>query len=93
MCPFFFFVRRCPGRLGVLLEPDRATVRRRDRMECVEGVRHILCQCEIIVRWENGFGIRGCKILSSVNTLRTGLLNCLNARSRGLNFRHRASCI
>ena len=28
-----------------------------------------------------------------VNTLRTGLLNCLNARSRGLNFRHRASCI
>ena len=31
--------------------------------------------------------------LLSVNTLRTGLLNCLNARSRGLNFRHRASCI
>ena len=29
----------------------------------------------------------------SVNTLRTGLLNCLNARSRGLTFRHRASCI
>ena len=28
-----------------------------------------------------------------VNTLRTGLLNCLNARSRGLTFRHRASCI
>ena len=28
-----------------------------------------------------------------INTLRTGLLNCLNARSRGLNFRHRASCI
>ena len=28
-----------------------------------------------------------------VNTLRTGLLNCLNARSRGLNFRHRASSI
>jgi hypothetical protein len=27
------------------------------------------------------------------NTLRTGLLNCLNARSRSLNFRHRASCI
>ena len=27
------------------------------------------------------------------NTLRTGLLNCLNARSRGLNFRHRASFI
>ena len=27
------------------------------------------------------------------NTLRTGLLDCLNARSRGLTFRHRASCI
>ena len=27
------------------------------------------------------------------NTLRTGLLNCLNARSRGLTFRHRASCV
>ena len=27
------------------------------------------------------------------NTLRTELLNCLNARSRGLNFRQRASCI
>jgi len=27
------------------------------------------------------------------NTLRTGLLNCLNARSRGFTFRHRASCI
>ena len=27
------------------------------------------------------------------NTLRMGLLNCLNARSRGLNFRHRASSI
>ena len=29
----------------------------------------------------------------SINTLRTGLFNCLNARSRGLNFRYRASCI
>ena len=28
-----------------------------------------------------------------LNTLRTGLLNCLNARSRGLTSRHRASCI
>ena len=27
------------------------------------------------------------------NTLGTGLLNCLNARCRGLTFRHRASCI
>ena len=25
---------------------------------------------------------------SHLNTLRTGLLNCLNARSRGLTFRH-----
>ena len=29
----------------------------------------------------------------TINTLRTGLLNCLNARFRGLTFRHRASCI
>ena len=38
---------------------------------------------------------RMCRLLSSfvVNTLRTGLLNCLNARSRGLTFRHRASCL
>ena len=28
-----------------------------------------------------------------VNTLRTGLLNFLNARSRGLTFRHHASCL
>ena len=27
------------------------------------------------------------------NTLRMGLLNCLNARSRGLTCRHRASCV
>ena len=30
---------------------------------------------------------------SNISTLRTGLLNCLNARSRGLTFRHRASCL
>jgi hypothetical protein len=29
----------------------------------------------------------------TLNTVRTGFLNCLNARSRGLTFRHRASCI
>ena len=28
-----------------------------------------------------------------LNTLRTGLLNCLNARSRSLTFRHRGSCV
>ena len=33
------------------------------------------------------------KFEEELNTLRTGLLNCLNARSRGLTFRHRASCI
>ena len=31
--------------------------------------------------------------LTLLNTLRTGLLICLNARSRGLTFRHRASYI
>ena len=30
---------------------------------------------------------------TNLNTLKTGLLNCLNARSRGLTLRHRASCI
>ena len=35
----------------------------------------------------------GIKQTKPINTLRTGLLNCLNARSRGLTFRHRASCI
>jgi len=41
----------------------------------------------------------GCKLHSYVwfqkmlNTLWTGLLNCLNARSRRLTFGHRASCI
>ena len=34
-----------------------------------------------------------CGFCTVLNTLRTGLLNCLNARSRGLTFRHRASCI
>ena len=34
-----------------------------------------------------------CILLELINTVRTGLLNCLNARSRGLTFRHRASCI
>ena len=37
--------------------------------------------------------IQGWKPALCVNTLRTGLLNCLNARSRGLTLRHRASCI
>ena len=35
----------------------------------------------------------GLSMLLVINTLRTGLLNCLNARSRGLTFRHRASSI
>jgi hypothetical protein len=37
-------------------------------------------------------GMNWCK-LQNINTLRTGLSNCLNARFRGLTFRHRASCI
>ena len=34
-----------------------------------------------------------CRNSGKLNTLRTGLLYCLSARSRGLNFRYRASCI
>ena len=38
--------------------------------------------------------VRNFEVISGrVNTLRTRLLNCLNARSRGLTSRHSASCI
>ena len=39
--------------------------------------------------------VKNCRCCAKhiLNTLRTGLLNCLNARSRGLTFRDRASCI
>jgi len=44
----------------------------------------VVCQAvDEIIRW---------RASHVINTLRTGLLNCLNARSRGLTFRHRASC-
>ena len=33
------------------------------------------------------------RFYSILNTLKTGILNCLNARSRDLIFRHRAFCI
>jgi len=39
------------------------------------------------------FNIVSLSTYGPINTLRTGLLNCLNARSQGLTFRHRASCI
>ena len=51
-----------------------------------------LCQNEMQIMAENTY-MPGILQLHSLNTLRTGLLNCLNARSRGLTFRHRASCI
>jgi len=43
--------------------------------------------------WWNAVLLEQLTIIELVNTLRKGLLNCLNARSRGLTFRHRASCI
>ena len=54
--------------------------------------RHFRCCIEnkllmIQPKYLHGF------VVHVFNTLRTGLLNCLNARSRGLTFRHRASCI
>ena len=65
-----------------------------------------MCNCVMIFRlWHifaeartPGFIIpqiwsSGERFWAQFNTLRTGLLNCLNARSRGLTFRHRASCI
>ena len=48
------------------------------------------------IYFEQHFVLSTCFLFSrysAVNTLRTGLLICLNARSRGLTFRHRASCI
>ena len=45
------------------------------------------------VRVPNGNVTVGDFTFTHINTLRTGLLNCLNARSQGLTFRHRASCI
>ena len=43
--------------------------------------------------WGNFPRSRGWMVSNWVNTLRTGLLNCLNVLSRGLTVRHRASCI
>ena len=45
------------------------------------------------VEWTNIIHWRHAISCLVINTLRTGPLNCLNARSRVLNFRHRASCI
>ena len=64
-------------------------------------VTHVLfCVLCFIVLLRVLFFLQMCAVLLppgvntvAVNTLRTGLLNCLNARSRGLTFRHRASCI
>ena len=46
---------------------------------------HQLVLLFVTTHWHN--------YIQQINTLRTGLLNCLNAHSRGLTFGHRASCI
>ena len=56
--------------------------------EMLSMIMHYYCYCTLSNRRCGNFGC-----VKSFNTLRTGLLNCLNARSRGLTFRHRASCI
>ena len=61
----------------------------------------LAAQCLILLSYrivldDNEAKLKLCLTNPSVivfNTLGTGLLNCLNARSRGLTFRHRASCI
>ena len=53
----------------------------------IQTVDHLIFQCK---RVKNEREILKSSVL---NTLRTGLLNCLNARLRGLTFRLRASCI
>ena len=45
------------------------------------------------IRIRNSIHSNNFLTFKNFNTLRTGLLNCLNARSRGLPFRHCASCI
>ena len=57
------------------------------RSSKVEGYfRHV---DEILI----GYKEKHTDIEEILNVSRTGLLNCLNALSRGLTFRHRASCI
>ena len=58
-----------------------------------ETSAHILSKCEALSSLRHVY--LGSFFLNpeDINTLRTGLLNSLNARSWGLTFRHRASCI
>ena len=78
---------------NTLLEP------RRHRMGLNGSYFSCVCVCvcvclEMTMVEYASEGFCGRPVLSdALNTLRTGLLNFLSARSRGLTFRHRASCI
>ena len=59
-----------------------------------EPVNERICKIRVKFKYYNfTFYINKPQPMEKINTLRTGLLNCLNTRSRGLSFRHRASCI
>ena len=58
-------------------------------LKCI--LKNRMWMCELTVTVSEQDPVNGC--CKPVNTLRTGLLNCLNARSRGLTFRHRASSV
>ena len=77
----------CPAVLIISMSTDDL---REDRMTDVS-----LSQLAVFSQRQK-FKVNGYSALKgelNFNRLRKGLLNCLNARSRGLNFRHRASCI
>ena len=59
----------------------------------IRGPTHDKCYSRIKVSQEIYNKLISPDNVTVLNTLRTGLLNCLNARSQGLTFRHRASCI
>ena len=69
-------------------------IQRRDRV-CAQLHFNICKEIGVKLTTNTGMTMYSKSVATSreVNTLRTGLLNCLNARSRGLTFRHRASCI
>ena len=99
----FLLKHTIEGNIGERIEVTGRQGRRRKQLLDDLKVKRVYCKLK-----KEGLDrtvsktrfVRGCgrgrrrkQPLDDLNTLRTGLLNCLNARSRGLTFRHRASCI
>jgi len=81
-------INSCPANIGIYF-----TEGTRRLHYCVRLPLVILSQIIPLHNLPYYFFVKHFGISLLFNTLRTGLLNCLNARSRGLTFRHRASCI